>query len=113
MKHLHAAIHCVYWDSDSQRSQRSDIPSAEGTESLMPYLSCAMLTSGAISHPLSPTESAAGWAGPPLAATSAAASSVRYAVSCSSRSTKKCRLKEKRWRSQFKFVKNKYRAVAS
>ena len=38
MKHLHAAIHCVYWDSDSQRSQRSDIPSAEGTESLIPYL---------------------------------------------------------------------------
>ena len=38
IKHLHAAIHCVYWDSDSHRSQRSDIPSAEGTESLMPYL---------------------------------------------------------------------------
>ena len=38
MKHLHAAIHCVYWDSDSQRSQMSDIPSAEGTESLIPYL---------------------------------------------------------------------------
>ena len=67
------------------------MPSCEGTESLMPYLACAMLTSGAISQPLSPTEIAAGQ----LLATSAAASSVRYAVSCSSRRTKKCRLKEK------------------
>ena len=38
MINLQAAIHCVYCDSDSQRSHRSDIPSAEGTESLIPYL---------------------------------------------------------------------------
>ena len=38
MINLQAAIHWVYCDSDSQRSHRSDIPSAEGTESLIPYL---------------------------------------------------------------------------
>ena len=38
MINLQAAIHCVYCDSDSQRSHRSDIPSAEGTESFIPYL---------------------------------------------------------------------------
>ena len=38
MINLQAAIHCVYCDSDSQRSHKSDIPSAEGTESLIPYL---------------------------------------------------------------------------
>ena len=40
LMNLQAAIHCVYCDSDSQRSHRSDMPSAEGTESLIPYLKC-------------------------------------------------------------------------
>ena len=37
-QNLQAAIHWVYCASDSHLSHRSDIPSAEGTESLIPYL---------------------------------------------------------------------------
>ena len=38
LSNLQAAIHWVYCASDSHLSHRSDIPSAEGTESLIPYL---------------------------------------------------------------------------
>ena len=56
-----ATFFCDFQLTDSHLSHKSDMPSADGTASLMPYFLLAMLTSGVTSQPFKLTVKEGAW----------------------------------------------------